>query len=522
MVTLTCLPFSINAQSENPCFLLKSTLKIKVYKIFILNKLILNTDFNFLNHKQIEPKITVGPKHLLTSYGFGRDSSLPTVKLFLVTLLLLSSTAVNAQYLEHFDAQSYMKFHPDVAAVYGPTNWAGARQHFFAYGIYEGRRPSLEFDPRFYLRANPDVARAFGSTNYRLAFIHWVLYGINEGRQSSEEFDVRHYLLEHSNLVSAYGSTNYKAALNNFRRWGLGQGRETSENFDVGFYLKNYSDLRSTFGTSGVSYLRAFRHRITHGQSRRGIAPKKLDVSHVNNTVRGFNGQAVLARFRVTKLIGGRDVPVRKGKFKLFRLNSDGSLGTQLGRGRTKDDKIRRPNNDGVVVFSIDVGQEEYKVRAVYSRKRRRKPRERLTIDALIKPIRAKISASANSFCQVSSSSIRLNFTVTATEIDSSGNVIGPLVNFPVAGKIRGVGGGVIGPQIGGSEPIDDPSKRPKTNSEGHANFSFFVNINLFYDRGPTIIPVGFIGWERDNGRFGEGVSGEGSRRTPSVGSCRP
>jgi len=72
-----------------------------------------------------------------------------------------------------FDEKWYLQTYPDVAqSGQDPLN------HYYAYGVAEGRNPSAEFDTQWYLETYTDVAAA----NLNPLF-HYILYGRAEGRR---------------------------------------------------------------------------------------------------------------------------------------------------------------------------------------------------------------------------------------------------------------------------------------------------------------------------------------------------
>jgi hypothetical protein len=79
-----------------------------------------------------------------------------------------------------FNSAEYLNRYPAVGAAWGtyPTTiW----QHYWLYGVDEGRNFDEEFRVDDYMALNPDLAQAFGE-NRRAAFMHWVRYGRTEGR----------------------------------------------------------------------------------------------------------------------------------------------------------------------------------------------------------------------------------------------------------------------------------------------------------------------------------------------------
>lgn len=93
--------------------------------------------------------------------------------------------------LENFDYDWYLEQHPDVAAALGdnrdavwtfyintgePAGWYGR--------VSEDWLLSVNFDARVYASENPDVAQVYGSTNYKALKEHYMTQGRAEGRRA--------------------------------------------------------------------------------------------------------------------------------------------------------------------------------------------------------------------------------------------------------------------------------------------------------------------------------------------------
>lgn len=61
-------------------------------------------------------------------------------------------------------------------------NHLQAENHWLNTGIAQGRNASKTFSPAQYLELNPDIAQVFGSTNYQAAIQHYISTGRSEGR----------------------------------------------------------------------------------------------------------------------------------------------------------------------------------------------------------------------------------------------------------------------------------------------------------------------------------------------------
>lgn len=147
-----------------------------------------------------------------------------------------------------FDAELYYALYPDLQAVFGKDS-RRLEEHWKNCGINEGRLASVYFDPQYYLNTNPDVASVYGKTNYAGAYNHFVAFGFAEGRQGSPVFSVRQYVNQYSDLKKAFG-TNWLAAAWHFRNNGIAEGRQSSVSFSVTDYANLNSDVKKAFSTN--------------------------------------------------------------------------------------------------------------------------------------------------------------------------------------------------------------------------------------------------------------------------------
>lgn len=64
----------------------------------------------------------------------------------------------------------------------GLPDLSAAENHWINVGVAQGKRASKTFSPAQYLQLNPDVATIFGATNYQGAIDHYINSGRSEGR----------------------------------------------------------------------------------------------------------------------------------------------------------------------------------------------------------------------------------------------------------------------------------------------------------------------------------------------------
>ena len=192
-----------------------------------------------------------------------------------------------------FDADYYLSKYPDMKQYEG--NPAAMLQHFLTVGAAEGRQGSKYYDPSFYRNRYPDLRAAFGD-NWGAYFDHYFNYGIKEGREAfgldfmrdfetvyegvdyKSVYDFNYYISKYPDLVAAFGRYNDKAALSHFVNYGIPEGRQASLYFDVSYYRENNADLKAVFGNDNMGLV---RHFITYGadEGRDAVAGFNSDPS---------------------------------------------------------------------------------------------------------------------------------------------------------------------------------------------------------------------------------------------------
>ena len=148
-----------------------------------------------------------------------------------------------------FDYQLYgaPDLHPDLFVAFG-YNESKLKAHWLEYGQSEGRIPSILFDAKWYLKQNPDVANMWGKTNYKAAYDHFVEHGFWEGRQGSPYFSAKYYLEKHPDLKAAFGN-DYLAAAKHFLEYGVSANelRQASSQFSLKAYSQYNADVKKAF-----------------------------------------------------------------------------------------------------------------------------------------------------------------------------------------------------------------------------------------------------------------------------------
>lgn len=162
--------------------------------------------------------------------------------------------------IRSFDVKFYKNCNGDLSHMSDME----AIKHYIVFGKREGRvacipeyLEDMMFDYKYYADTNQDIKAVFGYNEYLLRE-HWYNFGIKEGRKSSELFCVKDYINYSGDLKNAY-QNNYQEGIRHFVIWGYKEGRRTSENFDVKAYKNRYKDLSDAFGNDYISY---FTHYI--------------------------------------------------------------------------------------------------------------------------------------------------------------------------------------------------------------------------------------------------------------------
>ena len=165
------------------------------------------------------------------------------------------------------DLDLYKEANPDLTDA-GFTENRQFFDHLANFGVAEGRLFSHTFQADFY-RASHDDLVAAGFDNEQL-FEHFEEFGIDEGRVASNLFDIDFYLNSHPDLVAA--GLNNRQGLTHFNQFGIHEGRTSSPQFDVGTYLSLNADLTQ----AGLTNAEAFEHYQLLGINERRIAAPLL------------------------------------------------------------------------------------------------------------------------------------------------------------------------------------------------------------------------------------------------------
>lgn len=160
--------------------------------------------------------------------------------------------------LNVFDADLYYSLYSDLQSAFG-YNVNALNNHYWKYGIYEGRKMSYVFNV-FYYYANYKDLQATTFPKFSDLYTHFFTVGIKEGRAGTDEFNVSYYKENNEDLKCM----SNKEAVRHFVNYGINEGRPTSVNFDVNAYKNKYEDLRNAFGNDIKKY---YKHYIMFGKN---------------------------------------------------------------------------------------------------------------------------------------------------------------------------------------------------------------------------------------------------------------
>ena len=175
---------------------------------------------------------------------------------------------------QFFDENYYLSKNSDVAASVATGALASGFQHFMAFGLAEGRDPSVLYDEAFYLANNPDIAQAVNNNLLTSGLVHFVNFGHGENRDPSRLFDQEDYLTNNPDVAAAVNNGVFQSAFEHYIESGLGENRLPALSlYNEAFYLQNNPDIAAAV-TNG-SLADGFAHFVSFGQQE-GRAPSTL------------------------------------------------------------------------------------------------------------------------------------------------------------------------------------------------------------------------------------------------------
>lgn len=193
-----------------------------------------------------------------------------------------------------YDYGYYVTHNGDVASAY---TWKKCKngsliddglvlQHFYEYGMAEGRRGNSSFDILGYYNKYVDLRVAYGQ-NVRLYYSHYCDWGVYEGRTSERSakmtyrttldgvdysalYNGEFYADRNSDVKQAFSFNLTRddrvvddlLVLRHFVEWGMNEKRQPSANFNVDTYKNRYGDLQAAYGNNWKAY---YLHYIIYG-----------------------------------------------------------------------------------------------------------------------------------------------------------------------------------------------------------------------------------------------------------------
>ncbi|NEQ43836.1 MAG: tandem-95 repeat protein [Leptolyngbya sp. SIOISBB] len=143
-----------------------------------------------------------------------------------------------------YDESFYLAQNPDVAGLVTAGVLSSGYQHFVAFGINEGRNPSVLYNESFYLNQNPDIAGAVANGSLASGLSHFLNFGHLEGRDPSAFFDESDYLLNNPDVALGVAQGSLASGFQHYILLGADEGRGPNLSlFDEAFYLANNPDV---------------------------------------------------------------------------------------------------------------------------------------------------------------------------------------------------------------------------------------------------------------------------------------
>ena len=165
-------------------------------------------------------------------------------------------------------SEFYVTFYKNFYADLNSMSNLDAEMHYINFGKNEGRLGGISnefekavFNSTYYANKYSDLKSTFGY-NYESLKEHWFRFGIKEGREATPTFNVVEYMNYNTDLKKEYGNTNFSAGFVHLVRFGMDEGRRTTAKFNVTIYKSRYDDLQKAFGNNNILY---YDHYINFG-----------------------------------------------------------------------------------------------------------------------------------------------------------------------------------------------------------------------------------------------------------------
>lgn len=167
-----------------------------------------------------------------------------------------------------YDETYYLSQYADVAAAVEAGTFVSGYDHFSAFGLFEGRNPSILFDEQFYLSQNPDVEAAIANDLISSGLEHFLLSGSIEERDPSAFFDESDYLLNNPDVAAGVENGWFVSGFDHYISAGASEGRLPNLiYFNEAYYLDRYADVRASVLEGNFDS--GFEHYVIFGQRER-------------------------------------------------------------------------------------------------------------------------------------------------------------------------------------------------------------------------------------------------------------
>ncbi len=198
----------------------------------------------------------------------------------------LSEGRIPREELTFFSSSGYEDSNPDVDAAVENGVFASGLEHFLTFGlnneevsgrIEQGGTGFEFFNETFYLSNNPDVQDAFINGFFDSGLEHFIQFGLNEGRVSGEVltfFNEDTYLENNNDVAIAVQNDVFGSALEHFLLFGVDEGRDGTgydDFFNEENYLEQNGDVAAAV-TNGV-FGTGLEHYINFGFAEGRVIP---------------------------------------------------------------------------------------------------------------------------------------------------------------------------------------------------------------------------------------------------------
>lgn len=130
------------------------------------------------------------------------------------------------------------------------------------------------FNAKYYADQYQDLKDAFGYDEDAL-YQHFFKYGLSEGRVMNPIIDVVKYREEYGDLDTAFGD-DWDAYVNHFFKFGIEEDRDNGTDFDIKAYVEAYGDIKEAFGDD---YQAIAEHYMENGVKENRVEASKTVIA---------------------------------------------------------------------------------------------------------------------------------------------------------------------------------------------------------------------------------------------------